>query len=58
MTPPPGTWHSPFSNCNLNAEDLVRELALNAVSKILMVGFLRVEEAEALCDHHRHCPEG
>jgi len=41
-----GTWHSPFSNCSLNAEDLVRELALNAVSKILMVSLLSDEPAD------------
>jgi hypothetical protein len=44
--PPQGFWHSPFSDCSLNAEDLVRELALNAVSKILMVGLLSDESAE------------
>jgi hypothetical protein len=46
MNPLPGTWHSPFSNCSLNAEDLVREMALNAVSKILMVDLLSDEAAE------------
>lgn len=46
MNPPPGTWHSPFSNCSLTAEDLVRELALNAISKILMVGLLSDESAD------------
>jgi len=46
MNPPPGTWHSPFSNCSLSAEDLIRELALNTVAKIFMVGFLSDEPAE------------
>lgn len=46
MNPPTGSWHSPFSNCNLNAEDLVREMALNAVSKIFMVSFLSDELAD------------
>jgi hypothetical protein len=46
MNPPPGTWHSPFSNCSLNGEDPVRELVLNAVAKNLMVGLLNDEAAE------------
>jgi hypothetical protein len=37
MQPPPGNWHSPFSNRSLNAEELIRESALNVVSKVLML---------------------
>ncbi len=48
MNPPPGTWHSPFSNSKLNAEDLVRELALGAVAKILMLGLLGYESENVL----------
>ena len=40
ISPPPGTWHSPFSNSELTADEIVRELALNAVSKLLMVGLI------------------
>ena len=39
MNPPKGTWHSHFSNTEIDAENLVREVALNAVSKVLMLEF-------------------
>ncbi len=48
MNPPTGTWHSPFAHCDLGADDLVRELALNAVSKILMIGLISNETAKII----------
>ncbi len=38
MNPPlQGSWYSQWSQANISAEELVREIALNAVSKVLML---------------------
>lgn len=39
MDAPSGTWRSLFSGTDIDAENLVREVALNAVSKVLMLQF-------------------